>query len=471
MNLSQGNLTIRNARSSDAKQLCIWWNDGKIMAHAGFPNGLNIKPEKIRESIATNSDETHRLHVIEIGGVPIGEMNYRNMGDHVAEIGIKICDFTQQEKGMGTNLLAMFIDALFEYYGYEKIILDTNVKNERAQHVYENKLGFKRVRLHENAWTDQLGELQSAIDYELTKADWQNGCHKPHDYLHLRQERPDDHFAVESVTREAHWCGNWEMQPQICDTHLLVHRLRECSSYVPTLHYVAEMNKKLVGHIMYCTSKIVDVTGQTYETLTFGPLSVLPEFKNRGIGKALMRHTFGEAKNLEIVHPSGDSALIQPKYRAILIFGHPDYYPRVGFHPASEFDITDADGNSYDPFMALPLYEGALNGISGKYYIDAAYENLVQEDIDAYDKKFPSKEVHIPISIDVLLDRLAPSAQKALEGIKGKSLMIMQTKSEREISTMVGIDSDTIDMIRTVMQEHGFSWGKPSKKTSHTNGG
>ena len=190
MNLVQGNISIRNARPSDAEQLCIWWNDGIIMAHAGFPNGLNEQPEKIRERITKNRDETGRIHIIENNGIPIGEMNYRNKGDGVAEIGIKICDFTQQERGLGTNLLAMFIDALFLYYGYNKIILDTNVKNKRAQHVYENKLGFKRVQVRENSWTDQLGEPQSAIDYELTKADWQSRFNKPQNYLHLRQERP-----------------------------------------------------------------------------------------------------------------------------------------------------------------------------------------------------------------------------------------------------------------------------------------
>jgi len=175
MNITQGNLTIRNAIESDAEQLCIWWNDGKIMAHAGFPNGLNETPEKVRESITKNSDETFRLHIIENNGIPIGEMNYHNNGDGVAQIGIKICDFTLQEKGLGTTLLIMFIDALFSQYGYNKIILDTNVKNERAQHVYENKVGFKRVRVNENCWIDQLGEPQSAIDYELLKEDWKFG--------------------------------------------------------------------------------------------------------------------------------------------------------------------------------------------------------------------------------------------------------------------------------------------------------
>jgi len=174
MNITQGNLTIRNAKPSDAEQLCIWWNDGKIMSHAGFPNGLNEQPAKIRESLAKDSDETRRRHIIENNGTPIGEMNYSNKGEGVAQIGIKICDFTQQEKGLGTTLLIMFIDALFSHYGYYKIILDTNTKNKRAQHVYENKLGFKRVKVRENSWVDQLGEPQSYIDYELLKEDWKS---------------------------------------------------------------------------------------------------------------------------------------------------------------------------------------------------------------------------------------------------------------------------------------------------------
>ena len=61
----------------------------------------------------------------------------------------------------------MLIGYLFDHEGYEKIILDTNVKNTRAQHVYE-KLGFKKVRTRIDAWKDQHGELQSSIDYELT---------------------------------------------------------------------------------------------------------------------------------------------------------------------------------------------------------------------------------------------------------------------------------------------------------------
>jgi len=186
MHLVKNNLTIRNANPADAEILCKWWNDGAVMAHAGFPNGLNEHPDNIRESISKDSDHTHRRHIIELNGNPIGEMNYRNEGNNTAQIGIKICDPTAHEKGFGTVLLTMFIDALFTYYDYEKIILDTNTKNKRAQHVYETKLGFKIVGVSENSWRDQEGEMQSFIDYVLTRNFWRTiQLNRSRDYLHL----------------------------------------------------------------------------------------------------------------------------------------------------------------------------------------------------------------------------------------------------------------------------------------------
>ena len=47
------NLTIRQAEVADAKQLAAWWNDGAVMAHAGFPNGLGTTEEEIIEDLAT----------------------------------------------------------------------------------------------------------------------------------------------------------------------------------------------------------------------------------------------------------------------------------------------------------------------------------------------------------------------------------------------------------------------------------
>ena len=158
-------LTIRNAEASDAAQLTAWWNDGAVMAHAGWPNGLGTTVEKVTAELAAHSDDTKRRLIIEINELPVGEMSYRNLNDGSVEIGIKICDSSKQEKGYGRKLLSMMISELFSM-GYEKIVLDTNLNNKRAQHVYES-LGFTKVKVHEQAWQDQLGKWQSSVDYEL----------------------------------------------------------------------------------------------------------------------------------------------------------------------------------------------------------------------------------------------------------------------------------------------------------------
>ena len=143
------------------------------MAHAGFPNGLGTTVEKIQEQIAYDSDSSKRRLIILYKGSAIGEMSYYNLGNNIAEIGVKICDTDYQDKGLGRVVLSMLIHELFSM-GFAKIILDTNLKNVRAQHVYE-LLGFQKVRVNENSWTNQVGELQSSVDYELVSenfVDW-----------------------------------------------------------------------------------------------------------------------------------------------------------------------------------------------------------------------------------------------------------------------------------------------------------
>ena len=444
MNLIQSNITIRNATPTDAPQLATWWNDGTIMAHAGFPNGLGTTAEAVATSLAKDSDNTHRRHIIAYHHRPIGEMNYRNVGQDTAEIGIKICDPTQQEKGLGSRILSMFIDALFCHYGYEKIILDTNVNNHRAQHVYENKLGFTKVQTRHNSWIDPLGQPQSYIDYALTKADWLAQNHAPQ-YIHLRHPHPGEARTLQSISRDAHWGHEWDMTPQPSDVPLLVHRLCQCDAYIPALHYVAEVGGQPVGHILYTAAHVLDASGKSHSMVTFGPLSVLPAFQGQGIGRALVEFSAKAAAGLG--------------YQGICIFGHSDYYPRFGFKPGAHYGITTAEGKSFDSFMALPLYENALAGIQGTFHIHPAYDNLAPEDIAAFEANFPPKALHQPVPIEVLLDQLSPTAQEALADTKGKSLAYMQTKSHRAVSSLPGIDQNALDTIRKVMAAHGHPWG------------
>ena len=164
------NITIRNAEKADCEQLAVWWNDGKVMAHAGFPMGLHTTKEKIAESLSTDSDDTRRRLILEYENAPIGEMSFRNQGNGIVEIGVKICVFSHQERGIGRKALSLLIRTLFDR-GFTKIVLDTNLQNTRAQHVYE-LLGFRKTGVRVDSWRDQLGSLQSAVDYELTQADF-----------------------------------------------------------------------------------------------------------------------------------------------------------------------------------------------------------------------------------------------------------------------------------------------------------
>lgn len=165
MKLTYNNIMIRNACAEDCLQLSSWWNDGNVMAHAGFPMGLGTTPDKVRKEISTDSDETRRRLILLSGEQPIGEMCFRRITPGVADIGIKICEQAFQEKGIGKIALSMMIRYLFET-GIEKIILDTNLTNTRAQHVYES-LGFRKIRINIDSWTNQLGIPESSVDYEL----------------------------------------------------------------------------------------------------------------------------------------------------------------------------------------------------------------------------------------------------------------------------------------------------------------
>lgn len=256
--------------------------------------------------------------------------------------------------------------------------------------------------------------------------------------LSLRLETPSDYRAVEELTREAFW----GFTAPTCDEHYLVHLLRQSPAFVPELDYVAETDGKLVGNVMYSKAKVVESEGNEHEVLTFGPLSVLPEYWNCGVGSALMRHTIAEAKRLG--------------YRAIIIYGHPDYYPRFGFRSAGAFNITTPKGANFDALMAMPLYDGALDGISGAYHYDPAFD-MEAEAAETYNRNFPHKEPAYMLPIDILLERLEPTAHKAFVDRKITALATLNRFSGREMLTWESIDEQVMNVINSTLKEHGYA--------------
>ncbi len=171
MHLKSGVVVVRDAGEMDAHLLSSWWANGKVMEHAGFPDGIRKDPLELAEELRQEAERIHPLRrrlVIEFGGAPIGEMNYR-IEARVAEIGVKICDVAYQGMGIGTQAIVMLVEYLFDQREMEKIILDTMLENIRAQHVYE-KIGFVKLAVNKDCWTDQRGRKRTSVDYELSRA-------------------------------------------------------------------------------------------------------------------------------------------------------------------------------------------------------------------------------------------------------------------------------------------------------------
>jgi putative acetyltransferase len=61
---------------------------------------------------------------------------------------------------------------------------------------------------------------------------------------------------------------------------------------------------------------------------------------------------------------------------ALVVLGHPGFYPRFGFTPASRFGITCEYDVPDDVFMALELEAGALRGKKGTIRYHPAFANL-----------------------------------------------------------------------------------------------
>jgi len=190
--------------------------------------------------------------------------------------------------------------------------------------------------------------------------------------LLIRNEQEKDYRAVEEATREAFW----NLYVPGCDEHYLVHLMRDSPDFLPELAFVAVLNEKVVGSIFFTKSHILDENGMRHDTITFGPVSVLPELHRQGIGSALIEH--------------GRQAAIQRGYRAILIYGYPEYYKRFGFRHAKDFGISNPDGKYPLAHLSLELFEGALQGISGRAFESGVYDidkNAAQE----YDALFEAK--------------------------------------------------------------------------------
>lgn len=191
--------------------------------------------------------------------------------------------------------------------------------------------------------------------------------------IKLRNEIPSDYRIVEDLTREAFW--NHHVPG--CNEHYLLHIMRDSEAFIGDLDFVAEIDGEIVGSIVYTKSKIMGDNGKCYKVITFGPLSVIPEYQRKGIGSMLVEYTIKLAKEFG--------------YRAILIYGDPSYYSRFGFVEAEKYNIRTPDNLYAVPLQAIELYQYALSDCSGRFFEDSVFE-IDETAANVFDKNFHKKE-------------------------------------------------------------------------------
>ncbi len=183
----------------------------------------------------------------------------------------------------------------------------------------------------------------------------------------IRLEQPDDYREVEELTLAAFKTFEAEGVPKrdIPNEHFLVRLLRTDPQFVSELDLVAKRDDKIVGNIMYSECDIERSDGTLDNALTFGPVSVQPKYQGQGVGIQLVQHSLELAKYLG--------------YKAVIITGHPTYYQRFGFVPASQYNLKMPDGSTFDAFMALELEPGAL-GVKGGIWRCCRAFDLVEDE-------------------------------------------------------------------------------------------
>jgi putative acetyltransferase len=156
----------------------------------------------------------------------------------------------------------------------------------------------------------------------------------------IRREQPGDAPHILEVNRQAF--GQ-------CIEADIVDALRE--SGCPFLSLVAQVGNRVVGHILF-TPVMVETAGGPLQGMGLAPMAVLPQHQRRGIGSLLVQRGIAEVR-LE-------------GYPFIVVLGHPDYYPRFGFEPASRYGLAcQYEGVPDEAFMVLVLEEAALKNAAG----------------------------------------------------------------------------------------------------------
>ena len=157
--------------------------------------------------------------------------------------------------------------------------------------------------------------------------------------IRIRREQPGDAAAIDGLMTAAFG------QP---DEAQIVDAIRKAGR--PAISLVAVDGADVVGHILF-TPVQFEPPRSGIELMGLAPMAVTPDRQRRGIGSALVRDGLRQCAR------AGNGAVV--------VVGHPEFYPRFGFRPGSSFGVRCEYPVADDVFMVVELVPGALEGFSG----------------------------------------------------------------------------------------------------------
>lgn len=184
--------------------------------------------------------------------------------------------------------------------------------------------------------------------------------------LIIRNETQADRQAVEAVTRRAFY----NVYTPGCTEHYLVRTMRGHPDFIPELDFVAELDGRVIGNVMYTRAALTGKAGAVKDVLTFGPVSIAPEHQRRGYGRQLLEHSFRRAAELG--------------WDVVVIFGSPANYVGRGFKSCKKFNVCLENGKFPSAMLVKELREGALDGRKWVYR-DSPAMNIDAEAARRYD--------------------------------------------------------------------------------------
>lgn len=164
--------------------------------------------------------------------------------------------------------------------------------------------------------------------------------------INIRKESLEDRDVIYNLIKEAF--KNAEHSDG--DEQNLVTRLRKSPNYIPELSLVATEANEIIAHVML-TKLFIDDGKVKHESLALAPVSVKPEFQNKGVGSMLINEALRLSK--------------QMNYKSVFVLGSEKYYPRFGFKESLEFGIKAPFEVPSENFMAIELEDKALENVSG----------------------------------------------------------------------------------------------------------